>query len=202
MSRSKRKLKNYFLNLPVQLKYTGILLILTVLLYAVLGVLFYHESARSDKMVDNIRLLVPEFKDDAEYAALMTDSLGGETDLKLKLMLGAAFLLITLLFISGIILTHRLVGPIYAVSKYLNTISRGRLRPFRRLRKRDEFRLLEVDLDAVYGFLIKELKEDADLLQRLEQELATGNISPEMAGLIGRRLQRKQEMTADIDTGS
>ena len=73
--------------------------------------------------------------------------------------------LVVMLFVLGILVTHRIVGPLYVVDRYLGRIIAGEPVRFRPLRKGDEFQALFERVKELANQLDRERAEDVSTIE-------------------------------------
>ena len=173
----KRYLRNYLINRHLQVRYAVMMLAVTVLLYAILGWLFYNEVSTQDLMLTNLQgteaTLNAADADPEEVALLKAqiELLGGERRSIVTVLFVALFGLVSALFISSIYMTHRIAGPVYAVNLYLNELIAGRWRRMRPFRKHDEFGFLKDSLDRLYDVMSQRERDELAGLQHVKEAL-------------------------------
>ncbi len=148
--------KNYFINKPFQaefiLKFCGVVALGAIFF----GVILYGISSRTlTTSFENSRLVV---KSTADY--LLPGLLFG------GLIVG----LLTAIVASIIVLlmTHRLVGPIYRFEKYAQKIGSGELSPDLKIRKKDQFQNLVNTFNKMASNLNTGLLEVIAVSERLD----------------------------------
>jgi nitrogen fixation/metabolism regulation signal transduction histidine kinase len=149
--------------------------------------------------------------DNPTLAAIMDDSLGEvdsqseknladvrlqktgieEDRVKLRrLMLGSAGALLLLLLLMGIIITHRIVGPVHKMKRLLRRVSTGRLVVDERLRKGDELEdLFETFLQMTYSLRAMQRARIATLDAALKRAESTGANEDVLDGMRALRAQ-------------
>jgi len=187
-----RRKHRYLVDPRFQLKWTGYLVVVVIVVMAVLGVVIARtagrasdtaalavaqaekafEESRSNSILArrSVELAAP---DNPALATLMEDSLA-ELDAQaarnladvrakradidkdrrnVKLLLGAAGgVLVLLLSAMGIVITHRIVGPVHKMKRLLRRVSTGRLVIEDRLRRGDELEdLFDTFLQMTYS---------------------------------------------------
>lgn len=162
----KRKMKNFLLDWKFQLKYTLAVVLVTTAISLVLGLFLYNTQQEVfSANRENSQLLS---LDDPEMNQAMQSELAkadAEIEARNRVLiltlvatLGGLVFILTLL---GIIATHKIAGPAYAMKRIMSMIADGKHPHVRKLRRGDE--LVEVSM---------ELKRMADnLRQRDEDEL-------------------------------
>jgi methyl-accepting chemotaxis protein len=158
-----------------QLKYTAMVVGVTVIVASVLGTLAYSYSTGQTQMLSIQKL---EAKGDSADERFITDleHYAHEADRKVALgIVGGVLLLAVALGLTGIIVTHRLVGPVYRVKQLLHEVSDGHLRAEGRLRKHDELQDLFVAFqDMVTSLRSAQEREIAQLESAIEKARQAG----------------------------
>ncbi len=191
----KRRWRNFLLDRRYQLKYTLVMVVIAGVLTAGLGAGILRQTARVEQAsaevaakaqeasrIVNVQALgdpddpsVKEMKKafDAQDAELQRSAdLMKRQGKFVPYALGAFFLLLTLfLGAYGIVMTHRVAGPLFKISNYLKRITDGRLGVVYDLRKGDEL----VDFFAVFkqmhGALKGRLEHDVEMLHKAIESL-------------------------------
>jgi nitrogen fixation/metabolism regulation signal transduction histidine kinase len=106
------------------------------------------------------------------------------------LLLGAGLVLLVILTLMGIVITHRIVGPVYKMKRLLRRVSTGRLVVDARLRRGDELEdLFETFLQMTYSLRAMQNARIATLdatLRHAEENEASPEV---LAGLKALRAQ-------------
>lgn len=146
----KRKLRNYLLNARFQLPFTLAVVILAAGLTAGLGAFWYGEARKASRVIEAGALSAPQSKEECcelceVPGATVSDSQVKEIKRDLEaqdrsrlwvlVAFGLAFSL--LLAAYGIVMTHKVAGPIYKIALHMKDIKDGRLYPLWGLRKGD-----------------------------------------------------------------
>jgi nitrogen fixation/metabolism regulation signal transduction histidine kinase len=169
-----------------------------------------YEESRSNSVLAKrtAQLAAP---DNAALAAIMDESLG-EVDSQAEknladvrkqkdgieedrknlrhLMLASGAALLLLLLCMGIIITHRIVGPVHKMKRLLRRVSTGRLVVDERLRKGDELEdLFETFLQMTYSLRAMQKARIATLDATLKRAEATGAQEDVVDGMRALRAQ-------------
>jgi len=132
----KRKLRNYLLDKRFQLKYTGMVVGVTLVVASILGALAYRESKGQTEAMQ-IQLAMQPDLDPQAVASL--EAFGKERDGQiLASIIGGIAVLVIALGCTGIVVTHKMVGPAYKMRLLLAKVAAGHLRVDGSLRKGDE----------------------------------------------------------------
>lgn len=177
----RRKLRNFLLNPRFQLKYTLAVVAVTAFASGVLGYFAYNYSAaQTEQLTMSMAMNNPSLADeDAAYF----ENLAAAEDRKVAIsILGGIGMMIILLGITGIVITHRMAGPIYKMKRLIREVAGGDLSIKPGLRKGDEFQ----DLSDVFSQMVLALREQqADEIAELDSAIAAARA----AGLKGADLE-------------
>ena len=172
--KKQRKVSNYLLDRRFQLKYTGMVLLVTVAVAGVLGYLAYDFSKGQTEAFTTQLAAQPDLD-----PAIASDlkQLARQEDRRVRNAIITGVLLMTLaLGITGIIVTHRVVGPAYRMRRLFEHVSEGHLEVTTGIRKGDELQ----DLYRSFAEMVESLREQrAEEIERLEDTL----IKMEAAGV-------------------
>lgn len=226
----RRKKKSYLLDPRFQLKWTGYLVVIVVLVMTGLGVVIARTASRA---ADTANLAVMEAEkafeesksnnilarrtvqlagdENAALQAVMDESLAevdqqsekNLADVRTRqasiasdrqnirfLLIGAGALLVVLLFVMGIVITHRIVGPVHKMKRLLRRVSTGRLVIEERLRRGDELEdLFDTFLQMTYSLRAQQTARLATLDGTLKRAEATDTPPEVIEGLRALRAQ-------------
>ena len=250
--RGQRRLRNYLLDPHFQLKYSGYLVGIALLVSIGLGVVLWRTSqavidqsrhavkqgeqvvARGRELVDESRkvslvvqmnivkdpvysenpALLEAFKADtdrqdqrfvmqqksleAQARDLKSQSVSIEKQQRTMLitMCVALALLVVLIGLAGIVVTHRVAGPIHKMRRQIREVGEGTLRPPTPLRRGDEL----VECFAAFDTMVKNLRARQEseiqqidgVLSGLEPRVASEELEPL------RRLRREMQRSLDV----
>ena len=117
----------------------------------------------------------------------------------------AVVLISALLGLSGMLLTHRIAGPVFVMGRAMNTLAAGKYPTLRPLRKSDDLTELYGSLRALFDSLLKtERAEVATLEKALEMISASdGTGSAAARGLLlEMQLKKHEKMSAVNETSA
>ncbi len=106
---------------------------------------------------------------DVDFQKELRDQLEKQDAPILWWLAGSLLVLVTALFLIGILATHRIVGPIYVVDMYVKKIMAGEPVRQRALRRGDEFQHLFDHVNEMAAALTDERRAD---VERVEQALS------------------------------
>lgn len=159
----KRRLRNYLLDARFQLKYTGMVVCVTLVVATILGKVAYDQSHAQTEMM-TISLV------EAGEAAEFIEQQAREADQQLLLtILGGVAILVLSLGVTGIMVTHRVVGPAYKMKSLFRHVADGHLKLYGRLREGDELQDVFVEFER----MIERLRTNQrDEITQLESVIA------------------------------
>jgi hypothetical protein len=171
----KRRLRNYLLVPSFQLKYTAMVVGVTVIVASVLGVLAYKYSQGQTEMLSMNRMaaqgssITEEFVRDLERYSEAADR-------RVAASIAVGVLLLALaLGLTGIVVTHKLVGPAFRMKMLLREVRDGRLVVRGRLRKGDELQdIFEAFQEMIVSLRSAQEQEIALLEAAIERARAAG----------------------------
>ncbi len=190
----KRRLKNYLLDGRFQLKYTGMVVGVTVAVATVLGYFAYDYSRGQTEALQVQLAMQPDL--DAQVAANLDEFARAEDRKVLAGILGGIVIMALALAFTGIMVTHKVVGPAYKIKMLLKRVERGSLKIEGGLRKGDELQdVFQVFNDMVTTLRSRQADEIALLDDALRRASAVG--TPEEVLRVFREL--RDRMQAELD---
>lgn len=163
--------RRYLVDRGFQLKYALLMAVSGLVVAAVFGLWLHQAHAQATA------LLAP----DAETRALVERS-----DRLLLAAFGAiAVLLAAALGLLGVVITHRVAGPVFVMGHYLQVLAEGRFPRMRTLRRSDELKaFFRTFIDAVDSMKVREAKHAAVLEEAVQRIRAFAGRSPEVQAAI------------------
>jgi hypothetical protein len=163
--------RQYLVDRGFQLKYAILMAAAGLLVAGVFGLWIHQAHAQATA------LLAP----DPETRALVERS-----D---RLLLGAfaaiAALLAAALGLLGVVITHRVAGPVFVMGHYLRVLADGRFPRMRTLRRSDELKgFFRAFIDAVDSMKVREARHTAVLEDAIRRMREAAQAAPELAPAI------------------
>lgn len=118
--------RTYLIDRGFQLKYTVILILVGFAISLLFGALMYQAHVDATALMD-----LPN-----PYREVVASS----DRMLLWLVIGIAVIMAAALGLFGILVTHKVAGPIYVLSHYVGVLGEGRYPAMRPLRKHDELK--------------------------------------------------------------
>jgi methyl-accepting chemotaxis protein len=207
----KRSVRNYLLDSRFQLKYSGFLVIVAVVISGVMGAVLYETTravvGESSALVEeskkvsevsrmNIRdlasdspELLTEFNREADaHDKALSDQqerlLHGQR-LMLESLVGGLALMVVMIGLLGIYFTHKVAGPVFKMKRLLREVGAGHLHVDARLRRGDElidfFETFTQMVEGLRGMESRQLEDVEAAIKALE-----GGSKDEAAAALGR----------------
>lgn len=158
----KRQLRNYLIDRRYQLRYTVIMVLICSLLTAGFGYSWYTQMQAASTLVevkalgsmsnDSVQQIRAEMAKQDHFWVLMLISFG------------AMLCLVVTAF--GIVMTHRVAGPLHRIGRHMNGISTGKLGTVYDLRKGDQLVQFFDQFKDMHAALLDNAQQD---LTRLDE---------------------------------
>lgn len=163
----KRVRRTYIVDRGFQLKYTLLLVGTGTLISLVFGAMAYLAS------IDAHRALAVELsRPGVRGISATAEKVISESNTTLLfLTLGVAALMALALALLGILVTHRVAGPLYVMSRYISILAEGRYPLFRPLRRNDELRAFFERFQRAIDSMRARESDEASKLQEAIQNL-------------------------------
>jgi hypothetical protein len=177
--------RQYLVDRGFQLKYALVMAGAGLVVALVFGLWLHQAHAQATA------LLAP----DSETRALIERS-----D---RLLLGAfvaiAVLLAAALGLLGVVITHRVAGPVFVMGHYLRVLAEGRFPRMRTLRRSDELKeFFKVFIDAVDMMKLREARHTAVLEDAVRRMREAALVAPELTPAIEALARAAQERRAAL----
>jgi len=190
----KRQLRNYLLDKRFQLKYTGMVVGVTLVVASILGALAYRESKGQTEAMQ-VQLAMQPDLDPQAVASL--EAFGKERDRQILVgIVGGIAALVIALALTGIVVTHKMVGPAYKIRLLLAKVAAGHLRVDGGLRKGDELQ----DVFAAFNEMVTTLRtRQASEIALLDDALVKAEKAGTPAEVLATFRQIRERMQAELD---
>jgi hypothetical protein len=191
-----RKLRNFLLEPKFQLKYSGMVVAVTVVVASALGYQAYRYSTGQTQLMNIERMEAKGAAVDARFISDL-DRYARQADRRVVLgILGAIGVLALALGMTGIVITHRVVGPAYRLKRMFRMVGAGRIRPPGGLRRHDELRdVFDAFQTMLQGLRTQREDDLRELDAAIEQARAAGMPASaiERLGSLRERIARSIE---------
>jgi hypothetical protein len=187
----RRKLSNYLLNKRLQLRYVALVTAVSAVISGVLGyVIWRQELDTSSHIRAAAETAFPEPEYDDMPAAMVGRTTTDDRNLILR-MAGVGLGLMTVLFLYLVVMTHKVAGPLYKVSRYFDEMAVGRLGPVYALRKKDMLQDFYDKFRDMHESLREQHKLDIEAMGRFLAACDAAGVGAESA--LGRELAELRE---------
>lgn len=189
---AKRRLRNYLLEPRFQLKYTLMVVGVTVVVASALGFLAYRYSRGQTEMMSITRMesqgdLDPRFVSFIEEEARKADR-----NVLAGIVAGIATLALALAA-TGIVVTHKLVGPAYKIKRMLGDVRDGHLKIEGRLRKGDELQDVFDAFEEMINALRSEQEREIAMLDAALGDASAAGVPEDALAEVRKVRQRMRE---------
>jgi hypothetical protein len=194
--------RNYLLDVGLQLRYTAIIVIVAVVLTAFLGAKMYQATRDVSKVILWTSLVDPASADELQAQFLNSDRV------VLWGIIGFGVVLVLSISAVGILITHKVAGPLYKMATYFGRVRDNRLGAApRSLRKGDELQDFYSAFREMHEAVRARTEEDVRVMGgaiAVLEELVAQNRSTALAGSLEdlRQLRKRKEdsLEAPVDT--
>ncbi|HEY3359886.1 MAG TPA: hypothetical protein VGQ83_41935 [Polyangia bacterium] len=165
----KRHLKNYLLDKSYQLRYTTVIVLISAALTTGLGFLVVSKAREATRTIKPGLALL-----DDETAARVAGDLDASDRTILLAIAGFGVIFCVAMMGYGIVITHKVAGPLFKLTLYLNKIRDGHLGQVYDLRKGDQLHAFFDVFKGMHEALRQRTQEEVELLDRAIAGLETG----------------------------
>ena len=178
----KRSLRNYLLNSSYQLRFTGVIVVISAILTGGLGYLVLHNAHEASRVVQ-VRAMDPT---DELAQQLVVQFAHGDRMLMITLI-AFGFILSVVLAAYGIVLTHKVAGPLFKITLHLDKIRDGKLGVVYNLRKGDQLVDFFDHFKHAHDALRHRTEEDIALLDKAIAAAGSGPLADELKAAKARK---------------
>jgi hypothetical protein len=172
---SQRHWRNYLLDRGYQLRFTLIIVGISATLTSVLG-WFVLSKAHEASRVVQVRAMDP-----SDELAHQLQAQFAHNDQRMTIALIVfGIVLCLVLAVYGIVLTHKVAGPLHKVSIYLDKIRQGRLGTINNLRRGDELIDFYQHFKDAHDALRRRTEADIALLEKAIAALGASPVAEEL----------------------
>jgi hypothetical protein len=135
----------------------------------------------------------------------LPESIARQSSTLIWLMVGITVLMAAALAMFGLLMTHRVAGPVHVLSHYVSVLGRGRYPIMRPLRKGDELQAFFERFETTVESLREREAEEADVLEGAVETLGPLCATEESQAIVAElreMARRKRDATDRIDLGA
>lgn len=195
VQKPKFRRKTFLIDKGFQLKYTLIIALIGAIIAGLWGYGFYHQSRQnSDQLMLTIQV-DPELQALSEHVEKKLL----DKDLEILYLLGIFIVMIvTAITIWGVLITHRIAGPIFIISRYVVQVANGEYPDPRPLRKKDELHDFFVKFNDMLTAIKDREKGDVATLNKAMD--SAKNVLPSLSGDKAGEFARTLELLREMQT--
>jgi hypothetical protein len=165
--------RTYVVDRAFQVRYTVMLAVTGGVISCVFGALMFAAHVEARRSLGSYGTLVP--------STWLKGQLSQQETTMLWLVVGVTLMMAAALGLFGILVTHRVAGPIFIMTRYVSVLAQGRFPQMRPLRKHDElkdfFDRFQGAVDVLKGREAEEAAKLDDVLKALEPVALTNGAS-------------------------
>jgi nitrogen fixation/metabolism regulation signal transduction histidine kinase len=180
----KRSLRNYLLNSSYQLRFTAVIVVISAILTGGLGY-FVMSKAHEASRVVSVQAMDPE----NVLAQQLAQQFAHNDRILMFVLIGFGFMLSLVLAAYGIVLTHKVAGPLFKITTHLDKIRDGKLGVVYNLRKGDQLVDFFEHFKGAHDALRQRTEEDIALIDKAIAVAGPGALAEELKAA----KQRKQD---------
>ena len=152
-------------------------------------------KADADKQDERLKAQQVALEGQATALRDQASALTDKQHAMLYTLVGALSLLVVLIGMAGILVTHKVAGPIYKMKRQINDVGEGRLKIPGKLRKGDEL----VHFFDTFETMVRNLRQrQEEEIEKLEKAISTMEPKAE-PGELDPLYQLRKEMKAALD---
>jgi methyl-accepting chemotaxis protein len=198
----KRKVRNYLLDVGLQLRYTATIVLVAVFLTAGLGFKMYQATRDVSKVILWTSLVDPASAEELQAQFSNSDRV------VLWGIVGFGLVLVLSISAVGILITHKVAGPLYKIATYFGRVRDNRLGPApSSLRKGDELQDFYLAFREMHQSIRERTEDDVRLLGNAIAVLESGSegrASPSeqvIEELRQLRKRKEESLETPVDSG-
>jgi signal transduction histidine kinase len=170
-----RHLKNYLLDKGLQLRFTLIIVAISATLTSGLGWVVMSKAHEASRVVE-VRAMDPT----DEMAQQLAAQFAHNDKVMLAVLVAFGLLMSVVLSAYGIVLTHKIAGPLFKVTMYLDRMKDGKLGQVYNLRKGDELVEFFAHFKAAHDAVRARTEADIVLYDKAIAAMGTGALCDEL----------------------
>jgi len=184
----RRKMRNYLLDVGLQVRYTMTIVIVAVFLTAGLGYKMYQATRDISKVIELSGMADPTVANElrGQFAASDRWVLWG--------IVGFGVVLVISITAVGILITHKVAGPLFKIAAFFGRVKENRLGAIpQSLRKGDELQEFYGSFRDMHQALREKIDDDVRILGEAVSALESGGPGAQKAVEDLRQLRRRKE---------
>jgi hypothetical protein len=194
----KRYLRNYIVDKRLQLRYIGVVTLISAAISTLLGWLIYGQRSQASRTI--VRSLeTADFLGAAQKAEIVQHLTSSDSSVILRMGLVCAGLIVVLsLFL--VVVTHKAAGPLHVIGNFFDQLAAGKLPFVHNLRRGDEFQIFHKKFKDMCNVLRHRAEEDIDACEAFLRACAAARVdeSGELGHALDELRKLKKEKEASL----
>jgi len=190
----RRHLSNYLLDKSLQLRYVVFVTVVSAALCGALGYLVWQQE---DSATQNIVSTLETSDFSAELKAEIIGELTHDDSTLVFTMVGAGIGMVFVLSMYLIVMTHKVAGPLYKVSRYFDEMAEGKLSEVYPLRKGDQLTDFYDKFKDMHDTLRARHKADIAALRRFLDACESAGVG-DLGGKLSDATKYRDEREAQL----
>jgi Na+/H+ antiporter NhaC len=178
----RRSLRNYLLNVRFQLRFTAVIVLLAAILTGGLGYFVMSKAHEASRLV-SVRAMDPT----DELAQQLAQQFASNDKILMIILVSFGFVLSLVLAGYGIVLTHKVAGPLHKITGHLDQIRDGKIGVVYNLRKGDQLVDFFEHFKGAHDALRERTQEDIALLDKAIGAVGSGPVADELRAAKARK---------------
>ena len=196
--RKRRRLSNYLLDKSLQLRYVAVITTVSAAIAGVLGYLIWLQEARASAAIME-SLQSSELAAFAGLAEEIENRLTSRDSGLAGMMVGVGVGLACVLSLYVVLMTHKVAGPLYKVSRYFDAMSEGKLGRVTALRRGDMLTDFYDTFQQSHDAVRERHRRDTELMGRFllaceDAQVAGGELGHMLDELRAHKDQRELDL--------
>ncbi len=192
----RRFLKNYIIDKGLQLRYIGVVTVLSAAICALLGWLIFSQRTQASRTIID-SLATADFLGADQKAEIVQHLAQSDASVVLRMGLICAGLILVL-SIFLVVMTHKVAGPLHVIGGYFDELAEGRLPLVHNLRHGDELQTFHKKFKDMCNALRIRAEEDVRVAQAFVEACRAAHVDE--SGAVGHALEDLQKMAREKET--
>lgn len=193
MGDRRRRLRNYIIDTRLQLRYIGMVTLVSAVISALLGYLIWMQRSQASRTIVH-SLESVDFLGVQQKAEIVQHLRHSDASVLLRMGLVCGGLIIVLSMFL-VVMTHKVAGPLHVIGNYLDRLTSGRLPLVHNLRHGDEFRVFHKKFKDMCNALRARAETDVDAGRAFVAACRGAGVDE--SGALGHALEELSQMNKD-----
>ena len=192
----KRFLRNYIIDKALQLRYIGLVTLLSAGISTLLGWLIFQQRSQASRTIIH-SLETADFLGADQKAEIVRHLTQSDTSVLLTMVLVCAGLMLVLSAFL-VVLTHKVAGPLHVIGVYFDQLAEGRLPVVHNLRHGDELQGFHKKFKDMCNSLRVRAEADITAASAFLRDCQTANVDE--SGALGHALEDLRKLVREKES--